>query len=41
MLKNVVDDLLLKAEDSFPTMQMLKDTRYSINYFLKNEGEVE
>ena len=41
MLKNVVDDLLLKAEDSSPTMQMLQDTRYSINYFLKSEGEVE
>jgi hypothetical protein len=41
MLKNVVDDLLLKAEDKSPSMQILKDTIYSINYFLKSEGEVE
>ena len=41
ILKNVVDDLLLKAEDSSPAMQMLKNTIYSINYFLKSKGEVE
>ena len=41
VLKNVVDDLLLKAEDKSPSMQILKDTLYSINYFLKIEGEVE
>ena len=40
-VKIFVDDLMLKAEDLSPTMQIRKEARYSINYFFKSEGEVE